>query len=251
MKFALSIAILFLLSQLVIGQGQAPGLNGRIVVSAQKSALPKGLTQNSSVEELIQWLDENAFPKVWIGVETEVSEDQIDATQVYNTALSEEVTLSQGFRLQSLDACKLTLRNEDLRLLELWTGNYNMELVRLKDVLVDPDSKKTFYGELVIQLSDLSLKKGRKPFRHTRKPEKAKMLGTWRMMFRVSRPSFFQMLRGEFRHGQSVLIGIRSHQDDQFYNSLWGETLRFTFDEENTSKEFYLVFRRAIELCSK
>ncbi len=218
---------------------------------AQRPALPDGLSQNSSVEELINWLDANGLANARIGVETEVSDDQFDPTQLFDTALSEEATLSQGFRLKSLVGCKLTLRNEDLQLLELLSGSYNPEMVRLRDVRGGTDANKTYFGELVIPLSDISLKKGRKPFRHTRKTEKAKLFGTWRIMFRVTNTALFEMVRGKFRERENVLIGIRSHQDNQFYNSLWGETLRFTFDEKETAMAFYQVFRRAIEICSK
>ncbi len=222
-----------------------------VATSAQNTGLPGGLSQNSSVEELIQWLDENAIPKARIGVEIEVSEDHLDPSELFNYALSENATFSHGFRLRSLDGCKLTLRNEDLRLLELWSGSYNPKLIRLKDIRVDPGSDGTYYGEIVIPLSDLSLKKGRSPFIHTRKPEKAKRLGTWRVMFRVVQTSFFDLIRGKYRDSELILIGVRSYEDDNFYNSLWGETIRFTFDEELAARNFYRVFRRTIELCSR
>lgn len=218
---------------------------------AQRPALPDGLSQYSSVEELINWLDANGLANARIGVETEVSDDQFDPTQLFDTALSEEATFSQGFRLKSLVGCKLTLRNEDLQLLELLSGSYNPEKVRLRDVGGGTDVSKTYFGELVIPLSDISLKKSRKPFRHTRKTEKARLFGTWRALFRVKNISVFEMVRGKFSERENVLIGVRSHQDDQFYNSLWGETLRFTFDEKDTAIAFYQVFRRAIEICSK
>lgn len=212
---------------------------------------PDKFPPNSSLEQTIAWLDKTTIANARIGLEVEVDDDSVDITQRYEVPLSEWAVFSKGFRLKSIENCSLTLRNEEIELLYFATGSYNLKNVRLREYLDAPKDNVKYYAEIVIPLNNLSRKKGKKPFRHTRKAEKAKTLGLWRVMFRVSQPSFFDVIRGRIDTPDGVLIGIRSSADPQFYDSLEGDALTFTFDEKEMSERFHSAFRRTIELCTQ
>ena len=91
------------------------------LISAQKTNLTSGLSGNSSIVEILNWLAKTGLPQVCIGLELnssglEPGEIPTTATQYYERAF-----FSKGFKLAKIDACKITLRNDNVELISFST----------------------------------------------------------------------------------------------------------------------------------
>ena len=197
---------------------------------AQNNArLPPELNQNSSLPEVLEWLDKTSFANARVGLNDSGSPNSEESNMgPYGDGTpAQKPIFSQGFRLTNLENCTLTLRNDYMKIIRRptkhWEGN--------KD--------ESYVAELYIPLYRLSPGKGREPYRHTQDPEQARLLGTWRTEFKHK--GFFA------RHDVGISYFPAAQRESKVYMD--GETLTFTFDSKEMSEQFDAAFRQAIKLC--
>jgi len=191
---------------------------------AQDNSNPRrGLPLQPNISEVMNWLDKNGLAQARIGLRTspqsareEIQQDAYPAVSLFYAA---------GFRLVQGDVCEVILRNDNTTLLD------HSKLVH------DPAPGQRYTAELYIPLDKLSVKKGKGPYRHTSNPDKAQLLGTWRIEFKSSK-SQDDIVLTMFAPGQTEKMQV------------WkAETLTFTFDDKDTSDKFNMAFRQAVAIC--
>lgn len=218
-------------------------------VFAQKTALPSSLTKNSSLEEILNWLDRTSLPEAQIGLEANVSEPEPTEIPTTSTRYYEWAFFSKGFRLAKIDGCKITLKNDDVKLIRFETKYPNPAEGSLDEFRKIQDNQSQFTGEFSIPLHKLKANKA--PFRHTKKAEKAALLGTWRTEF-IKKFDFFliptqEKLKSLLENQMKIeIIGVGQNGGN---GSMSGDELTFTFDDKQMSENFYAAFSRAITLC--
>jgi hypothetical protein len=198
---------------------------------AQDNArLPEELNQNSSLIEVLNWLDQTSFANARVGLNTGETGGNDESGPFHQDAMpAEKPIFSQGFRLANLEGCMLTLRNDDMRIL------------RRPNKLYQWNIGESYVAELYIPLYRLSPRKGRSTYRHTRDPEKARLFGTWRTEFKH---------RGFFaRHDVGISYFPAGQRESKSKGYKDGETLTFTFDSKEMSEKFNAAFRQTIRLC--
>ena len=134
---------------------------------------------------------------------------------------------AQGFKLTNVEACTLTLRNEDTQMIA------HSKLIAA--------GQEHFALEVYLHLQELSARNGKAPYRHTKDLDKAKLLGTWRTEF-TYRGFFSQSPIGVafFAPGTRESKGSRSLQ-----------TVTFTFEDKEMAERFNSALREAIRLCHR
>lgn len=219
------------------------------LVFAQKNTLPSGLTENSSLEEILKWLDKTSLPQARIGLEANTPGLEPDEMPTTAARYYELAVFSKGFRLAKIDGCKITLRNDDVELLNFETKYPNPAEGSLDVFRKIKSSQSQFTSEFSIPLQ--KLKANKSPFRHTKKPERADLLGTWRTEFK-RKSDFFPIpskvkIKSLLENKMKVeIIGVgQSGRND----SMDGDEITFTFDDKQISKTFYAAFSKAIALC--
>lgn len=203
----------------------------QITVKSQEAVrLPGGLTSDSSVKELLEWLDKSSFAGAWIGLNNvgyNYSSSYQDGYRVLPASQeSFNVYFSQGFKLANLVGCMVTLRNDDIQLLSPETDKLSQNFA-------------PHIGELYIPLHRLDAKKGKNTHRWTSDAEKGKAYGVWRTTYRSG--GFYS----KRVFGTSIFPPNR--RDLQGY--LDADTVTFTFESKQMSDEFDVVFRQAIRRC--
>jgi hypothetical protein len=217
---------------------------------AQKTPLPAELTEKSSLEEILKWLDKTSFAQARIGLEADVPDLEADEIPTTATRYSESAFFSKGFRLAKIDGCKLTLRNDNVELIRFETKYPNPAEGGLDEFRKIKNNQSKFAGEFSIPLQKLKANKA--TFRHTKKTELADLLGTWRTEFK-SKSDFFlipsrEKLKSLLENQMKVeIIGAGENGSS---DSMGGDELTFTFDDKQVSENFYAAFSRAITLCN-
>ena len=193
-----------------------------------------GESQNSNslamLNEIIDKLNKDAFKNAIVGVANKGTESDLE---IFATPY-QEAYVSRGFILDRYNDCTLTLRNDEgLVLYSFLADHPNFKSTH--SFLYTAQIQKTPLSiELVIPLYELSYKKGRKNYRLKTKPERAAIYGKWRVQLKARSGSLPIVLKAT-RNGEK--------------ESLKGEILTFTFDDEGLSREFDTSFRSAIRLC--
>ena len=220
-------------------------------VLAQKTAFPAGLTEKSSLEEILDWLDKTSFSQARIGLEANFNEPQIDEVITTSTRYDEQAFFSKGFHLVKIDGCKLVLRNDNTELIRFGTKYPNPAEGSLAGFRKIQSNQPQFTGEFSIPLQ--TLKANKAPFRHTKKSEKADLLGVWRTEFkRKWKSDFFLIpskdkLKSLLENQMKIeIIGVGQNGRNDSMN---GDEITFTFDDKQMSENFYVAFSRAITLC--
>lgn len=224
-------------------------LNASFSVFAQKAALPSGLTENSSVEEILNWLDTTTFPEARIGVEANASGVEQGEIPTTATRYHEQAFFSKGFRLAKIDGCKITLKNDNVKLLRFETKYPNPAEGSLDDFRKIQNNQSKFTGEFSIPLQKLKANKA--PYRHTKKAEQADLLGIWRTEFKRKSEFFLIPSKSKMKSLLENLIEIEITgvgQDGQ-NDSMNGDEITFTFDDKQVSENFHAAFSQAIALC--
>lgn len=212
-----------------------------------------GQDQRASSQELSEILDQlnkTSFPKARIGLEFTGSESYTDSSDTWQSMnlnlsrLSEFANFSPGFTVASIDGCRLTLRNNQVKILNWGTSSYSVELMSLAKFVVDGkkgEKKLTPQtGVLTIPLDKLSHKGGKAPHKYTKNPATEKLLGTWRTEFKG---------RGFFRRSMFEME-ITAAEGPDLKSTMTSQKLFFTFDNKQERETFNKAFRRAIQLCS-
>lgn len=216
---------------------------------AQKNSLPTELTEKSSLADVLNWLDKTSFDQARIGLEANASGVEPDETPTTAARYYEWAFFSKGFKLAGIDGCRLTLRNENVKLIKFETKYPDPAKGSLDNFRKIQNNQTQFTGEFTIPLQKLKANKA--PFRYTEKSEAADLLGIWRTEFKW-KPDFF--LIPSKKKLKSLLenqmkIKITGAGQDARNDSMTGDEITFTFDDKRMSESFYTAFSRAILLC--
>ena len=210
-------------------------------VSAQKDArLPPTLNSNSSLAEILRWLDQNAFPYARVGLR---STGGLGPPRHYGlpraSAPGGERIFSDGFHVKWINGCHVTLSNEHVTIIDarnpssgsfhrfIPQNNGNRELTPQLALLFLP-------------LNRMSDKRGKGPYLHTKDQNNAKLAGTWRTSFDQKgffRRSIFDMELTAAEQPQTKELGHFGY-------------LTFTFDSKELAEQFNAAFRSAISICN-
>ncbi|HEY0458497.1 MAG TPA: hypothetical protein VGC97_05045 [Pyrinomonadaceae bacterium] len=224
-------------------------LNLNSLVFAQKVALPSGLTEKSTLVEILNWIDRTSLPQARIGLESNVKEPETGEVITNATRYYEQAFFSKGFRLAKIDGCRLRLRNDNVELIKFETKYPNPAEGSLDDFRKIQNDKSKFTGEFSIPLQKLKANKA--PFQHTKKAEQAALLGTWRTEFKRKSEFFLIPSKAKLKSLLEYLmeieiIGVGQNGRN---DSMSGSEITFTFDDKQMSENFYAAFSRAITLC--
>lgn len=205
---------LFILLVLLLSNSKA--------TAQRKPVLPGDLKSDSSVAEILTWLDQTTFRNARIVLKDSWYDEVIypwdDTEAAKNTFI-----FTQGFRVTNIDGCNLMLRNGDARTIA-------------KSKLGDPT--RVLVVDVWVQLNRMSPTRGRATHRYTKDPEKARLLGAWRTDFKYSGWS------------SRTIVGMTLRSTESKEPARWeGMDLAFIFDTEEMSKNFDAAFRQAIRLC--
>ena len=228
------------------------------VAFAQKNTLPTGLTEKSSLEQILNWLDKASLSQARIGLEANVKEPETGEVITSATRYYEQAFFSKGFRLDKIEGCKVKLKNDDVELLRYVSGYPDSSKGSLR---FKKTQNNQFTGEFFIPLQDLKANKA--PYQYTKKTESADLLGTWRTEFKLkSNVSLFSLFpiilskdkaqeKMEELRENAMRIEIISTEPNEQNDLMYGDELTFTFDDKQTSENFYAAFSRAITLCKE
>ena len=138
-------------------------------LAQNKSSLPGDLNKDSSVSEILTWLDQTSFRNARV-----VLKDSWDAS-TYRPPWDDSgpakhtFIFTQGFRVTNIDGCNLMLRNDHAR------------MVTKSKV---EDSTHRLVADVWVQLNRMSPNKDRPTHRYTKDREQMRLLGAWRTEFK-------------------------------------------------------------------
>jgi len=201
----------------------ATGFLSTRTTGQQNAALPAELNQNSSVADIITHLDWSFFRNARVLLKE--THDAFTYRPPWDDTEPAKSTFlfNAGFRVTNIDGCNVMLRNDDAK-------RFDKSSFAEKAVIAD----------LWLQLHRLSPTKGRSPYRYTKDPQKARLLGVWRTNYQY---------RGTFSR---TIIGLTLYSPEWKEPQRWeGPSLAFIFDDKETSQQFDAAFRRAITLCKQ
>ena len=91
-----------------------------------------------------------------------------------------------------------------------------------------------------VQLNRMSPNKGKRTYRYTSDPAKARLLGAWRTDFKY---------RG---WSSNTIVGLNLNSSEWKEPQRWeGMDVAFAFDTKDETEKFDAAFRHAIRLCQK
>jgi hypothetical protein len=203
---------------------------------AQSGTLPSELNQNSTVQDILDYLNKTLFPSARLGVGSSLPGDHEswDAETGYYSNIR-SLIFSEGFKLASdSNDCHIMLRNDDVKVYEV-----DGKKVTPIDLTKITKSQPPHAAEFSVWLETVSFDKGKRPFLHTKYPGNEQLLGSWRTEFQS---------RGFF--GRTI-FGVRfpSIKAEVGNEYMMANTVSFTFDDKQTSERFNAAFRRLIKLC--
>lgn len=216
---------------------------------AQNQPSPPQVKQ-LSVAEIVESLNKTSFPKARIGLKYEGPEDHLNGSDSMESMalnvsrLSEDLVFSSGFTVESFNGCRLTLKNDDVKILNWGTSSYDRNRMSFAKFVLEPkkgEKKLTPQtGVLTIPLDKLSYKKGKPPHRYTKLEVVERRLGMWRVDFQWS--GFFKL--------SIVEMEITAAEGKDLTGKMTAQKLNFFFDDKKEGDDFNVAFRQAIKLCS-
>ncbi|HYW73665.1 MAG TPA: hypothetical protein VE961_21765 [Pyrinomonadaceae bacterium] len=209
------------------------------VIAQEPGPLPEKYINSSALAEILNNLDTTTLPRARISLKSRGIESYDANSQTWS---SEEFTFSQGFRLVNIRGCRVTLKNEATKIIGGLIGGSDPDAVSLGRFLRPSKYEKQLTpktGVLTIALNQLSPKET-KSFQYTKKPDDAKVFGSWRVKFPEGKFYGLRVLEMEITadEGPDLKASMRN-----------AETLMFTFDTQAESESFRIAFSRAIKLC--
>lgn len=149
------------------------------LVFAQKTALQSGLTENSSLAGILNWIDKTSLPQARIGLEANFKGPETGEVITTGTRYYEQALFSKVFCLAKIDGYKLILRNDNAELICFEIKYPNPAEGSWDKFRKTQNNQPQLTGEFSIPSKKLKANKA--PFRHTKKEEKVTLLGTWRI----------------------------------------------------------------------
>jgi hypothetical protein len=206
----------------------------------EKTLLPPALNQSSSLAEILDWLDKNAFPHARVGLRKKGGTGPKRSFGLPRESVpAGERIFSEGFHVKSVEDCHVTLSNDRVEIIDA-SNPSSSDFYRF---VTQKDGKRELTPQvalLFLPLDRMSDTRGKGPYLHTNNPEKAKRLGTWRTSF--EQKGFFT----------KVIFEMELTAAEQPPAKELGrfDYLTFTFDSKEIAEQFNAAFRQAIKTCS-
>ena len=210
------------------------------VFAQKETALPSPLNETSSLTQILDWLNENAFPHARVGLR---AKGGTGPPRSYGLARestpSGERIFSEGFHLKFVNGCHVTLSNEHVAIIDARNREsgsfYRFINQKNRDRELTPQLAMVF-----LPLDRMSNTRGKGPYLHTKDQDKARLVGAWRTSFEQNgffRKTIFDAELTAAEQSQTKELGHFT-------------SLTFTFDSQVLAEQFNVVFRRAITICS-
>jgi hypothetical protein len=210
-------------------------------VLAQKDAgLPPKLNSDSSLADILNWLNQNAFPYARVGLRKQGGSAPRGSFGLPRQSVpGGERIFSEGFQIKWINGCHVTLSNEHATIIDarnpssgsfhrfISQNNKNRELTPQLALLYLP-------------LNRMSDTRGKGPYLQTNDQQKAKLLGPWRTSFDQKgffRRSIFELELTAAEQPQTKELGSFGY-------------LTFNFDSKDLAEQFNAAFRSAIRICN-
>lgn len=209
-------------------------------LAQDNDALPPGLTQGSSLSEVLDWLNTNGFTRARIGLEGYRINSSLasDVSKTGEPMPRESVVFGPGFKLVSVDGCRLRLRSDGITVLRPGEGALKYDQGRLSLYTKRGPGLTPDPADLYIWLHRLR-PDGEAPYLHTDDPEKGRRFGRWRTAFGAKRT----------RSPDIVMLEIPERPWEAMKDYVYADKVSFTFDDAVSGGQFYRAFSRAIRLC--
>ena len=191
----------------------------------KKPALPGNLKQDSTVKEIITWLDQTTFRNARVILKDSWDDSTYRPPWDDSEAAKQTFIFTPGFRVTNIDGCNLMLRHDDAKTVR---GSKINEFTN--HVVAD----------VWVQLDRMSPNKGKHTHRYTTNPEKARLAGAWRTDFSYTGWSSRTIV--------GLTLSSREWKEPQRWNGL---NLAFAFDTKEMGENFDAAFRQAIRLCRR
>lgn len=192
--------------------------------SAQnKTPLPGGLKEDSTVSEILTWLGQTAIPDARIVLKDSRDDFLYRPPWDDTEPMKHTFIFLEGFRVTNIDGCNWMLRHDDAREVD-------------KSQVVD--TTRPLVVDLWVQLHRMSPDKGKRTHRYTNDPEKVRLLGAWKSDFKYKGWS------------SNTMAELKVHYPQGEKPQKWqGYNIAFSFDNKELSEQFEAAFRQAIRLC--
>jgi hypothetical protein len=209
-------------------------------VSAQQDASPRKLKSDASLAEILNWLDQNAFPYARVGLKKTGGSGPPGRWGLPRHSVpGGERIFSEGFHVKSIDGCHVILSNEHVTIIDARNRSsgsfYRFTPQKNRNPELTPHVALLF-----LSLNRMSNKKGKGPHLYTDDQETAKLLGPWRTSFDEKgffRHSIFEMELTAAEQPQTKELGRFDH-------------LTFTFESKDLAEQFNTAIRSAISICN-
>jgi hypothetical protein len=208
-------------------------------LAQQESLLPPDLNQNSSLTEILGWLDENAFPYAQLGLREKGSHTQsVVPFKSGNPIPAQERIFSEGFHVKFVNGCHVTLSNEHVAIIDA----RNPSSGTFHRFINQKNGERELTPQLAmvfLPLNRMSSKRGKAPHLLDKDHGYAKSVGWWRTSY--EQKGFFN---------KSIFdVELTAAQQPQTKELAHFEYLTFTFATRELAQQFDAAFRRAINLC--
>ena len=212
---------------------------GSNVAAQQPAGLPPKLNSNSSLAEIIDWLNQNAFPSARVGLRSTGGYSPPSRWGLpRKSVFSGERIFSEGFHLKSIDSCHVTLSNEHATLIDV--RNSSGTFYRFIPQKHGNRELTPQLALLYLPLNKMSDKRGKGPYLQRKDQDKAKLLGSWRTSF--DQKGFFR--RSIFE------LELTAAEEPQTKELGRFDYVTFNFDSKELAEQFNAAFRSAIRICN-
>jgi hypothetical protein len=217
-------------------------INCFAIQSLGQNDIAQDLKPNSSLTEILNWLNQYVFPKARISL-YEPARSSDDG--LYHSP-AKSIAFSSGFRLLKTEKeCETMLRNEQAVILfgKFGIDTNNKEYsIALSDFIDNAiRTQQPVVAEVGVNLRRMSYKRGDPPYSLSNSDEKLKLLGKWATRYRensrLSAVGSFMYYRDETKQDRKI--------------HLVTDDVTFSFDDEETAQKFDKAYRQAIQICRK
>jgi hypothetical protein len=198
---------------------------------------PLELKLNTSVLEILDYLNKTGFPQARIGIDT-MTYEVYSPNNPY-AIFSRSAVFSPGFKITKIEGCFLTLRNENVKLLSFGTTLSRDEDRGFRSLKERAAGAVNYPAELYLRLNKMGFAGKKKPYLYMKNAEAAKVFGSWAAKFISGNPE---------KEG-AISIDIPDPRPGFGRDGIEGKNITFVFDDKQTSENFNTALRRAIRLC--
>lgn len=209
------------------------------VSGQQKTLLPPALNESSSLAEILDWLNKNAFPHARVGLRGKAGhgpKPRFGGVRSYYAG--GERIFSEGFHVKFVDGCQVVLSNEQVTIVDARnpdSGAFYKFVTQKKGTQPLTPQVAMVY----VSLYRMSDKRGRKPHLLSNDRKNGKSAGWWQTNY--EQRGFFTNLIFD-----AELTSVEQPQTKELGSF---DYLTFNFESRELAEQFNAAFRRAIKLC--